>query len=743
MKDGMFEDLSESMLPEDDFTPDMGSKYLLDGFDFDMDYNEGVLDSSRLPEARGLSGLPDGFLRPEDEDDVGQSLDEGVLALSDEQGMQIGEMLKESSLSRLDWLDPTQLPDLNRLPVNPVDLGIKELTEAWGDGVSNTGLELVPNMDREVIDLVHRSQHEGPHSELPNDVPKKEARAVEVDRIRRVAQQAMRLSTFGVPLKKVMAYATLELDGEAPQVLQAISEDHGLAGKVYIRAAAFPGMHNGKWDQQIKKKAARARYILADPGTKMAAFDNYLGKQVVSDIPWDEALEHYRPLLRASGVRLASGLHPKQALRKAFLSPPGGQEAAVSYKPVDVRPADRINSEDARRRLAQFRAVAQEKISKNPDVQLWTKVSSQFRRWTHTGFLTEGDCNRLIAEGRNPRATLKAAARLITSRRTAGDYDHMAGLGAGVTEAECSSEEALEALRMANPNLDQDVFSVEMRRKVVAHVKRMVGRGLLTAEEASSILSKKVSPKEMLRLASVVARTPHSHPLPETRTREFRGPILGQAPLTAKREIVLPSHQERILLAAKKSGIAATEISKLLRVARKSMNEGFAGNDLTQLLRVKFSGPLRVAGAELVQELREEHEGLAGHLYVDAKAYATARGVKGCEEGALRHRTTPIKYLLAMERCGSCVHQNEHGTCTKYKKALVEEAPVKDKGAYQREILRLADGNDSDRTAALFSSSNVYSPDEFGLQHDGDISLDEGPTNERLGEVLFGGMEIE
>jgi hypothetical protein len=205
----------------------------------------------------------------------------------------------------------------------------------------------------------------------------------------------------------------------------------------------------------------------------------------------------------------------------------------------------------------------------------------------------------------------------------------------------------------------------------------------------------------------------------------------------------MPTYQERVLLAANASGISATEINKLLRVARKSMNEGFAGNDLTQLLRVKFSGPLRVAAAELLQELRDEHEGLAGHLYVDAEAYASARGVKGCEEGALRHRTTPIKHLLAMKRCGSCVHQNEHGRCSKYKKALVTKPPVEDKRAYQKEIIRLADGNDSDRTAALFNPTNVYNPSEFSLQHEGDISLEEGPTNERLGEVLFGGMEIE
>jgi hypothetical protein len=169
------------------------------------------------------------------------------------------------------------------------------------------------------------------------------------------------------------------------------------------------------------------------------------------------------------------------------------------------------------------------------------------------------------------------------------------------------------------------------------------------------------------------------------------------------------------------------------------MNEGMAGNDLDTMLASRFSKEiLKVAGDQLVQ-LRSKHEGLAGHLYVNASAYASPMGTTGCDRGALIHRANQIKAVLQMERCGSCTANSSEGTCQKYNKTLVTAAPVENPEAYQRETIRLANADDSERTAAMF---NAYDPDEYELQNDTLDSFDYSnlPDSTTLNDILFEGM---
>jgi len=93
-----------------------------------------------------------------------------------------------------------------------------------------------------------------------------------------------------------------------------------------------------------------------------------------------------------------------------------------------------------------------------------------------------------------------------------------------------------------------------------------------------------------------------------------------------------------------------------------------------------------------------------------------------------------------MERCGSC-SQNSGGACQKYKKSLVTAAPVADPAKYQRETIRLANADESERTASMFAT---YNPEEFDLQNDSLDSFNYSnlPGNENLSEVSFGGMLI-
>jgi hypothetical protein len=168
------------------------------------------------------------------------------------------------------------------------------------------------------------------------------------------------------------------------------------------------------------------------------------------------------------------------------------------------------------------------------------------------------------------------------------------------------------------------------------------------------------------------------------------------------------------------------------------MSEGAAGNDLDVLLATHFAQDyLKGAGEHLVQ-LRRKHEGLAGHVYVAAEAYATPTGTTGCDKGGLIHRGNEIKAVLQMDRCATCA-SNSGGGCQKYGKTLVASAPVKDPAKYQQETLRLANSDDSERTAAMF---NNYNQSEYDLQNDtlDTFDYDNLPAHEDLGDVLFSGM---
>lgn len=185
------------------------------------------------------------------------------------------------------------------------------------------------------------------------------------------------------------------------------------------------------------------------------------------------------------------------------------------------------------------------------------------------------------------------------------------------------------------------------------------------------------------------------------------------------------------------------EVASLLRWARQKLNEGSLGTELDTFLKVRFASKLLKEAAAPLRALREEHEGLAGHLYVEAAAYASLKGTEGCDKGAFQHRSNNVKYVMAMDRCGSCAFANTDSTgdrfCQKYGKQLVEEFPEDGKKAYQQETLRLANGSDADRTAALFSS---YDPTEFGLQKSSaldDFDYLAAPI-EGLQGIVFGGM---
>lgn len=489
-----------SKMPDGGFILTDGSNYGLDGFQFDTEYNGGVLEGARLPEAKGLAGLPDGIVKGSSTE-----IEEGG-------GLDLSSLVPDKVATPLMdhyWLETAE-QDPERLPHNPSDLAIPELEEAWGVNRRTDGINIIPNIQK--YDTPPPSEL----SELPGDD------------FRYVVKKAMRMATFGKPLDQIKDYLSLSVKGTSyAKVAALIEADYGLAGNVFIRAAAFPGIQSGKWETKLRKMSAK--YIISDD--KTIDLHKLHGKKVVASIPWREAYNEYKPLLKGSGRKVSSKGSYESRLRSSFL-----------------------NERKAKKR---------------------------------------------------------------TSMRQA--YD-------------------LKSRRVEKP---EEVFE---------------------------------------------------HP----------------------------------------------QVIKAVRWVKAQMNEGFIGRDLDDLISLKFSPDILKAASSSFDRVRKSHEGLAGQVYIDASAYATDSGVNGCEEGSLRHRSNPVKAILKMDKCSSCVFNTE-GSCQKYMKRVASIEELGNTHKYQKEALRLANATDAEVTASLFS------PSEFNLGNSNlnDFEYSEMPSNESLSGISFGGIYMD
>jgi hypothetical protein len=741
--------LAESSLPADEFTWTDGSNYGMDGFHFDQTMGEGVKQRARLPEVKGISGLPDGIVTDPDPDKVA-FYDE--ISLVDEiDGVNLGAFIEETaiektaSLADLDWLDPTRSQDPDRLPVQPTDKGITMLEEAWGVDRRTTGINLVPNRDRETVEY-EQSLDEGPKSTLPQD---KQAR----EQIKRAAHWAMRQSAAGMAPEQIKRELVARLGHQAKAlrgVVARIEDEHGLAGNVFVHSVAYPGVHRAKTAKEWKKhlRGLKARYVIVPEGEERLAAWEAAGKLPVTEVPWKKALAHYRPRLRAEGYRVASSGDSRNVLRVAFLGGVQEDTPNLGVRPKDIRPAERVSVLEAVRQFRTAEAVPRQAINLagREEENRRKQALVQIAKWVKAGHLSNTDAHRLARSTVDPRMVLRTAAMLVKASLSPEAQDYQGtGTHYRTKQASVTKAAAWRRLEAAEAEADKQAreFEAGQMGKVAGELKSMLAKGLLTADEVERLMTSGKTASEIRELAAAAARQDHLRPkkLKATEEREYEGALVTRASQQTREAKDFSPKDKRILSAAKKSGIKAGEFRSLLKWARIRMSEGVAGDEFNTMLRLRFSKPLRKAAKTLLREARDEHEGLSGFLYVDAGAYATSRGTKGCEKGALRHRSNGLKYVLAMDRCATCTFNNANDACSKYKKALVHQPPVEDASVYQREAIKMADAPDHEATASLFAPS--FDQGEFALTDPlQEISLKEAATPEELGEFLFGGMEL-
>jgi hypothetical protein len=261
--------------------------------------------------------------------------------------------------------------------------------------------------------------------------------------------------------------------------------------------------------------------------------------------------------------------------------------------------------------------------------------------------------------------------------------------------------------------------SVSEGRKIASKVDVYISNGIISEEDASHAFTLKGSEKfkELYRLAIKGASAKKS----DFKGQKFEAHIAKRASSPTK-----TAHE--------------AQSDKIATWLRQKISEGSAGEELDVLLSTRFSQNILKAHSDRIASVRSEHEGLSGHAYVDATAYMT-NGTDGCDKGALVHRANQIPTLLKTSKCGSCVF-NSGGSCQKYNKPIIASADeiVESPQSYQQEMIRLANASDSEQTASLFV--NNYDASEFNLTASEDVSVDDAPSHEELGDVLFGGFEV-
>ena len=874
---------SNSKMPDGGYQPTYGSGLLMEGFDFDSEYGEGPLSKRNDPELprsqNGLSTLPDGFLdgNPHKASDFPSTLVE----TGDEHGLgNLGSLIKTATpLADLSWLE-TAIQDPTRVPRNPNDSVLQGLVEAWGVNNRTDGVNFVPNTKF-----------------LPQ--PRSMSSGLPGDQYQDMVRLASRRSAFGTPFDSIIREVAAHLGNDLSRVhedpklqklaadIRSIKAEHGVHGRVYIRDESFPGLLTGKWDSEIKRRCASAAYWLTKPGSKLSAYENYLGKKVVTDVPWRQALAHYRPILEASGKKIASG-DPKQVLIAALTSAAEARAERVGGVPTTM-PVDTVSAKEAWEVFASAPLPVQEVIVR--DDQTMKLAQIQLTRWVSSGLLSKSDASKLLTSSIPPSSILKVAAARITASGKEVTYLG-SGIGAKLPEtapvktaewAKKKEEEIrLSSLRKVGSAIAGMVKSGELTsvdaRKIMAlglepkelllvanlrandpnkdirgvprsehrayegakfrgttqgtatihdaadHeadlarvaadrayqvVEGYVKTGALTQKEATNLLASGMTPREIIRVAEVRAADPtRPKTPPKVVVRAYEETKFTQSPrdISAKsntaedestltklamerahstirgmvkagvlsekdglrlvassldpkqlikvasyraqdpyKPAVLPKLETKVyadtqytrhVSASQSAETQPSEVKNLLRWASVRMNEGAAGNRLDSLINSKFSKELlKTADPSLVQ-LRRKHEGLAGHLYIDASVYASKKGTTGCDIGGQHHRADSVPSVLKMDRCGSCT-ANVNNFCRKYGKTLVSSVPTKDPVEYQKSMIRSANEKKIEKVAE-------YNEGEFSLQNDNldSFEYDNLPGQESLSGIVYGGMDI-
>lgn len=684
-----------SKMPSDHLVP-RGLNGLIDTYP-DMNYGLGTLEKTFMTDGTAdfTSGLPDGVVRGEDE------------GLGD-----LGDFMREGNIADMSFIDIEGDAHIQSLPeYGEAD---SSLESAWG----------------ELQTPAIYAEHQKDLTAIPRAISQTE---VGEDVLEEVAMKCARLLHTGASIKNLQKVAFDRLGSDVTELredFEYLTEERGLMGNVYVLASAYPQIETGHWNKAIKKASPHAQYLLIDDGHALSSQETFNGMKVVLDVPYKQAFEVYKPLLEASGRKLASG-DSRTVLKQAFLTTPQKRIQEVFHEKA-YRVVDTVSMKEAQQQFGEYTPEEQRvyQDSERQDRIALKKAHKKLASAYRAGMMSRDELKKLAGMRSHTQIELELHRLKLKSHAASDAYS---GAKNSIANQESLRQDQGDiAGRVKKAKEEKRVASVKAK---VAVIKQAIDRGV-RGDELARIIQQKLT-KADLRIASPILnpilKETNALALPSVQTEEYSG-----ASFTAHQEHRRTAHVEKL---------SQTEIAigKMARWTRQQMTEGTIGKTLTAMLKTKFASPFLKKASTTIQEIRTSHEGLSGHLYVDAEAYASPVGTKGCDEGGLKHRANQLPFVMGMDRCGSCsfASRKADGTsvCQKYNKPIITELPVESKG-YQAENIRMADASDAEITASIFASR--YEPSEFNLANSelDNFSFEEMATAETLSNVFFGGMEI-
>jgi len=743
---------ANSTLPSE-LNEDWGSNYMMDGFWHDMEYEHGLRENPARdpvpqPSTSGFAQLPGALIVGDEETEPPQEVEQEALIDLEALGIvaSVDPDVDRSDVGVVDfsWIGEAR-QDLDRLPNQPVDNGIPELQEAWGDRTD--GIHRIDLYDRDETHYEDADQRKEDDDRLNRE------------KLAGLVGAAMRRSAAGDPLQSIKADLAAHVDSEdVPKIVRAVravEAEHGLVGNVYVRASAYPGLHKGRHREAMQRAAKGARYLVAHEGCDCTDCACALGLRVVdhaNEIDWNDAYEHYAPQLEATGRldRMATIMDKRESLRRAFLAHEVAPRLAVeSTKVRPTMPADRVSSEEARAALAALKTGERETLTnearehavviRNLGVRLGALVKASL--------ITQEEADRLF-KSEAPAEMRLRMAHLLAARTKRASYsgaslqdarvrisaEQFARAAADASRHEhmartASAAEGAERLRLLEGFRRVEARYEQARRKfaqVLEAVEKGDVKGAALRKMVDGLFDGLERRMVAFELDPVLARNGYYEQ--SEAPRDYQDAAVREA---------VPARHEPV--------VSAGEVSGAVRWTRRQMSEGAAGRELDRLLRARFEPRVMKAASEKIAAARREHEGLSGHLYADAGAYATRKTAKGCEEGGLRHRANGLKYVLAMPRCEGCVFKNADGVCQKYNKVLADEFSGDDVEQLRRRTIASHEMTDQEQTAAMFAVGTQAADEatRFGLHNAmlDDVETEE-PEHGLLDGIFFGGFEI-
>lgn len=796
----------KSHLP-DQFQVTDGYNYGLDGFQFDTEMGGGVLDRARLPETKGLSALPNDLVALNEGSELPsleKSADGDLLG-------DLSDMMGENSLAELGWLHGVQDPDrLPKNPVDRGIMELEQqwsVGNATNGIIPNRDKEIVDfelslqndnkkkaseELLTEVVFHAHRRSALGhPIEDIISECQTRLGGDIssikdDLDMIREEHGLAGNVFVYASAFpgiqngkwKKLFkklgcrylvggdvslsAFTDMEIVGDvnwkqafkhyAPRLrLEGRKFAKGLSPKETLRLAFLS--HTNDLSPTLMAEIKPVEKKIVDSVSRREAFDQFskakkVEREVIdtTDRDTNKLRQKVRIqiakwvkanlLTREQGIALGkSKSEPRELLRFAsslvtktskVANYSGGENSTIqSMVSRNIQAFERKQAKEFEKAQSMIDTHAQ-------------YIEDQINKWAKTGLITKSECKKIMSADVSDNEKLRIASACIAERmkrahfvavskqKTASYSGEQNNTFGAMSDRSFSATERMSARDKARY---EEMLQAQLKF-AKDQVGKWVSQNLLTDTQAKTLIASARDGETLLRTASEL--------IASVKVGDYQGKIETQH-IEERRQVDVDSETRKA---------NQSKLKKATTWIRKQMCEGMIGRNLTQLINAKFSSVFLSEYDNEIKQVRKAHEGLSGHIYVDAEAYASETGTNGCEKGALQHRANKVACVKAMSRCSTCVFANRNANgdlvCQKYNKPLVDELPVENLSDYQKEMIRMANASDAEQTASLFAPT--YDENEFSLGKESALNnfeYEDDTFEGNLDGVFFGGLEIE